>query len=161
MVSPSETEQAMKRHADCVWHVCFLYFGRTADAQDAFQESFLRFHARREPFRDSEHEKAWLIRVATNICKDMLKKSERRNVAVDEADTGALASRDSLAQPGGAVSDVLDALSSLPPDHRTALYLTAVQGYTAREVARLMGATENTVYSWVSRARERMKELLK
>lgn len=52
-------------------------------------------------------------------------------------------------------------MSKLPADQRNALYLNAVQGYTAEEVAQMMGSTAGTVYSWVSRARMHLKELLR
>lgn len=161
MVLPSLTELAMKRHADPVWHVCFLHFGKTADAQDAFQETFLKLLAYEGEFSDEEHEKAWLIRVAANVCKDMLKRADRkRTVAHDEVDLSAFSSNDPLDTPGSALSEVMAAMMQLPREQRTALYLCSVQGFTADEVACVMGCSSNTVYSWVSRARSRLKEVL-
>ncbi len=161
MVSPSATELALKRHADPVWHVCFLYFGNSPDAQDAFQETFVKLLSYGGEFNGPEHEKAWLITVASNVCRDMLKRFDcKKATPSDGSDFVDLPSSDCFAAPGGAVSEALAAMSALPRNHRMALYLCAVQGYTAEEAARMMDSSTNTVYSWVARARTSLKEML-
>lgn len=78
--------EAVRLHGDAAWHVCVLYFKRSDEAQDAWQETFLKYaQADGMSFNDEEHRKAWLIRVAANVCKDMLKAAHRRDVALDEA----------------------------------------------------------------------------
>lgn len=146
----------MGRYADMVWHICLLHAAQRADAQDAFQDTFLKHLSRGKPFESDEHEKAWLIRVAINTCNDQHKRAHRSDEELPEGLRSATPD-----QPGGPLSDVLDAMSKLPADQRQALYLNAVQGYTAEEVARMMGSTAGTVYSWVSRARAKLKELLR
>lgn len=146
----------MGRYADMVWHICLLHTSQRADAQDAFQNTFLKHLSHEKLFESDEHEKAWLIRVAINTCNDQHKRSHRNDEELSEG-------LQSIAfdQPGGALSDVLDAMARLPRDQREALYLSAVQGYTAEEIARLMGSAAGTVYSWISRARTRLKEVLR
>lgn len=146
----------MGRYADMVWHICLLHASQRSDAQDAFQNTFLKHLTHEKPFESDEHEKAWLIRVAINTCNDQHKRSHRND---DELPEGLQSA--TLDQPGGELSDVLDAMAKLPRDQRDALYLNAVQGYTAEEIARLMGSTTGTVYSWISRARARLKEALR
>lgn len=155
MTTPEQTEAAMGRHADAVWHVCLLRCARTSDAEDAFQDTFLKYLKRTEPFADEEHERAWLIRVALNTCADQYKRAYRNDGALPDT-----LHADGAFEPGGAMGDVLDALMRLPVDQRTALYLTAVQGYSADEVAQTMEVATGTVYSWVSRARAKLKEAL-
>lgn len=78
--------EAVRLHGDAAWHVCVLYFKSSDEAQDAWQETFLKYaQADGASFNDEEHRKAWLIRVAANVCKDMLKAAHRRDVALDEA----------------------------------------------------------------------------
>lgn len=107
-------------------------------------------------FESADHEKAWLIRVAINTCNDQHKKAHRNDIELPVS----LAAVESQ-QPGNELSQVIDAMQLLPIDQRTALYLNAVQGYSADEVAKAMGSTPGTVYSWVSRARTQLKEALK
>lgn len=91
-----------------------------ADAEDAFQNSFLKYALADDvQFREEEHRKAWLIRVASNTCRDMRRAAASKNVPLDETSFESLASRDEEAQPDSRVKEVLDAMSDLddPPLH--------------------------------------------
>ena len=77
-----------------MYRVCYGFFGNAPDAEDATQETFLRLFRYDGAFNDAEHEKAWLIRVASNICKDVLKSAEvsrRADVALEDVVEGAAA----------------------------------------------------------------------
>lgn len=72
MRSKQDIEQTMQAYGDTVWRVCTLHFPGHFDAQDAFQNTFLKYaQADTTSFADEEHKKAWLIRVATNACNDI------------------------------------------------------------------------------------------
>ena len=152
----------MTRHGDTVWRVCLMVLRRAADAEDAFQNSFLKYSlADDAQFNDEEHRKAWLIRVARNICLDMLKAASRRSVPLDEGLLGCRAeSADPATQPGSFRNEVIDALRSLDDPPRTPLYLAIYEGYTAPEIAKLVEAPVNTVYSWIARGKRQLKEVL-
>lgn len=90
----------MARHGDTVWRVCLTALCRHADAEDAFQNSFLKYALADDvQFREEEHRKAWLIRVASNTCRDMRRAAASKNVLLDETSFESLASRDEEAQP--------------------------------------------------------------
>ena len=90
----------MARHGDTVWRVCLTALCRHADAEDAFQNSFLKYALADDvQFREEEHRKAWLIRVASNTCRDMRRAAASKNVPLDETSFESLASRDEEAQP--------------------------------------------------------------
>ena len=152
----------MDVHGSTVWRVCVLYFRTSADAQDAFQDTMVKYAlADTTSFNDDEHRKAWLIRVATNTCKDMLKASSRANVPLDEqACSSGLVSRDVAVQPASFSSEVVDALRGLADPPRTPLYLSLYEEYTAPEIARILNAPVNTVYSWIARGKTLLKEAL-
>lgn len=152
----------MQRHADEVWRVCVLYFRAHADAQDAFQDTFLKYAlADDAAFESDEHRKAWLIRVAANVCKDMLKAAARRNVALDDGQCQRMpAPVDPLAQPASFESEVVDAMRGLDDPPRTPLYLSVCEGYTAPEIAAMVDAPVNTVYSWLARGKRQLREAL-
>ncbi|MCI2242988.1 RNA polymerase sigma factor [Adlercreutzia sp. JBNU-10] len=152
----------MERHGDTVWRVCLLSLRHEADAQDAFQDTFMRYAlADATAFEGDEHRKAWLIRVATNACRDMLRRASRRtNVGLDEGLDQLVAASDPEEQPGSAVHEVIDAMRALDDPPRTPLYLALYEGYTAPEIAALVDAPVNTVYSWISRGRKQLKEVL-
>ena len=151
----------MRQHADAVWRVCVLYFRAHADAQDAFQDTFVKYALADETvFNGDEHRKAWLIRVATNVCKDMLKAAARRNVPLDEGGAACVASKDASTLPSSFESEVIDAMRALDDPPRTPLYLSLYEGYSAPEVARMVDAPVNTVYSWIARGKKQLKEAL-
>ena len=106
----------MDAHGSTVWRVCVLYFRASADAQDAFQDTMVKYAlADTVSFNDDEHRKAWLIRVAANTCKDMLKASSRANVPLDEGACGdKLVSCDEATQPASFSSEVVDARRARP-----------------------------------------------
>ena len=127
----------MARHGDTVWRVCLTALCRHADAEDAFQNSFLKYALADDvQFREEEHRKAWLIRVASNTC------------------------RDEEAQPDSRVKEVLDAMSDLDDPPRTPVYLALYEGYTAPEIASMLDVPVNTVYSWIARGKKTLKEAL-
>lgn len=152
----------MERHGDTVWRVCLLSLRHEADAQDAFQDTFMRYAlADATAFEGDEHRKAWLIRVATNACRDMLRRASRHtNVGLDVGLDQLVAASDPEEQPGSAVHEVIDAMRALDDPPRTPLYLALYEGYTAPEIAALVDAPVNTVYSWISRGRKQLKEAL-
>ncbi len=169
-----DIEQTMERHADAVWRVCLLYFPCKADCQDAFQETFLRYAlADGTVFTDDEHRKAWLIRVARTRCLDMLKAANRTRTVASEAALEEAESWQSRAtpapsgpapkafdQPGSFTSEVVDALQALDDPPRTPLYLALCEEYTAPEIAQLLDAPVNTVYSWIARGKKYLREVL-
>jgi RNA polymerase sigma factor (sigma-70 family) len=155
MTNAERTERALGRYADDVWRICLLRCAQKSDAEDAFQDTFLKHLKRAEPFADDGHERAWLLRVAINTCNDQHKRAHR-----DDEELPAFVAAPGGDGPGTRMADVIEAMRALPCDQRTALYLTAVAGYSAEETARMLDSTSGTVYSWVSRARAKLKEAL-
>ena len=79
MRSEQEVNIAIERYADMILRLCVVSLKNRSDAEDVFQIVFLKYAFRDKPFDSPEHEKAWLIRVASNACKDLLKNYFRRN----------------------------------------------------------------------------------
>lgn len=150
----------MGMHGDAVWRACILYLP-PSDAEDVFQETFVKLAMHDGSFRDDEHAKAWLLRVAMNGCKDVLKSARRRQSSLDERieRCGDEALGVEAGDPCG-LREILDAMDTLGDPPKTQLYLSLYEGYSAREISELCGMPEGTVYSWISRGRERLKEAL-
>ena len=160
MRSNDDIEYTMKAHGDAVWRACLLRMGSRSDAQDALQDTFYAYatHDKVE-FLNDEHRKAWLLRVATNRCIDILRSQNRYCDPAEDVFEGVPAVELSE-QPDAALWEVSEALNTLPGEQREAIYLTACEGYSAVEVSTMMEVPVNTVYSWVSRAKKRLKEAL-
>ncbi len=154
MLSEQEVNDAVEKYADMVKRICFYHLKNTADTEDVFQNVFLRYMLRDTPFTDSEHEKAWLIRVTLNACQDQLRSLFRhRTVPLEKvAEIAAEAPEDHR--------DVLEAVLSLPGKYKDVIYLHYYEGYTASEIGAILGKKENTIYSLLFRGRNMLKEKL-
>ena len=157
----SDIERAIAAHGDAVWRACLLYLA-PADAEDVFQDVFLKFALNDAPYNNDTHEKAWLLRVAINASKDLLKSARRQNTSVEElADAGREGElgteSDDAELELHAILDAMDALGDPP---KTQLYLALYEGYTAREISQMTGMPEGTVYSWISRDKKQLREAL-
>ena len=115
---------------------------------------FLKYVLRSEPFDSPEHEKAWIIRVTVNACRDLLKSFFRsRTVALDQL----------IEKPQDMPedhSDILEAVLELPARFRDVVYLHYYEGYSAPEIGRILKKNTNTVYTLLARARQLLKTRL-
>lgn len=153
MRSEQEANRAIELYADTVRRICMLHLKNHADTEDIFQTVFLKYLLSSKEFETSEHEKAWFIRVTVNACRDLLKSFFRSHtVSMEELlDQPALAEGD---------SEVLEAVLSLPARYKDVVYLHYYEGYTAPEIARILGKNVNTVYTLLTRSRQLLKEKL-
>lgn len=154
MRGEEEVVQAIERYADTVVRLCMVYLGNRADADDVFQTVMLRYALSETAFEDVEHEKAWVIRVTINACKDMLKSAARnRSISLEAASSVP-------ADVSEEHQEVLDAVMVLPEKYRDVIYLHYYEGYTAPEIGKLLGKNANTVYTLLKRARKRLEKEL-
>ena len=154
MRSEQEVNRAIDQYADLVYRLSMLSLNNNADAEDVFQTVFLKYALSNQTFETSEHEKAWLIRVTRNACRDVLKNFFRKlTVPLEEAP-------EDISDLSDQQQAVLEAVRSLPKDYRDVVYLHYYEGYTAPEIANILKKNPNTVYTHLSRAREMLKQLL-
>ena len=138
-----DIREAVLKYSDMLYKICIVILCNEQDTQDAVQK--------KPKFRDSEHEKAWLIKVATNISRDMIRfKMRHPKVAIEELEN-------SLAAPQQ--KETLRELLTLPVKHKTVLYLHYVEGYCIKEIAGILGISEGAVKMRLRRGREQMKLL--
>ena len=154
MRSEEEAARAIERYGDMVRRLCLVHLKNPADTEDIFQNVFLKYVLSPVVFESPEHEKAWLIRVTINACKDLVKSFFRsRTVPLEEL-------LDQPAPLSEEHKEVLEAVLALPPKYRDAVYLHYYEGYTAAEIGKLLGKNTNTVYTLLTRAREQLRETL-
>lgn len=151
-MTKQEIEQVYRRHADTVYRVCYTYMkGHRMDLEDAVQTTFVRLMRCGKRFVDAEHEKAWLITVARNVCLNMLKKRHRKDEALADAQIEAAPE----------TGDVMQLVLTLPEDERIAVYLHYYEGYTAGEIGAMIGKKESTVWGYMHRGRKHLAVMLK
>lgn len=154
MRSEQEVNRAVEQYADMVRRLCMIHLKNHADTEDIFQTVFLKYALSSVLFESAEHEKAWILRVTVNACKDLLKSFFRsRTVSLD----------DIMEQPAVMPQDhreVLEAVLSLPVKYKDAVYLHYYEGYTAPEISRILGKNVNTVCTILNRSKQLLREKL-
>ena len=135
-----------------VYRLALARAGNSADAEDIFQDVFLRYVSKAPAFTSEEHRKAWLLRVTVN-CARKLHAAPWRRLTEPLSDL--------LAAPEPEESGLWDALQRLRPEDRTVLHLYYYEELSTGEIARLLGCRPGTVRSRLTRARERLREQYK
>ena len=152
MENPNRLEILITQYENTLYRTALAILGSPAEAEDAVQDTFLCWLEKRPNFNDAEHEKAWLLRVTVNGCKSRLRQQKRRPT-VELLDIYP-------AQTEGE-RIALEAVRLLPEKERAVVHLFYYEGYSTEEIAGLTGQRPGTVRSHLSRARVRLRELLK
>lgn len=147
MRSEQEVNRAIERYSDTVQRLCLVYLKNHADTEDVFQTVFFKYYLSSAVFESDEHEKAWIIRVTINACKDWLKSFFRsRTVPLDEiAELASDAPQEN--------KEVLEAVLSLPAKYRDVVYLHYYEGYTAPQISKILHKNVNTIYTLLTRSK--------
>ena len=154
MRSETEINRAVDEYSDMVRRLCMIHLKNYADTEDIFQTVFLKYALSSVEFESKEHEKAWMIRVTINACKDLLKSFFRKHtVSIDQL----------IEQPAPVPQDhrkVLEAVLSLPKKYKDVVYLHFYEWYTAPQISEILGKNVNTVYTLLTRAKKILKTKL-
>ncbi len=154
MRSEQEVTGAIERYGDTVRRLCMIHLKNYADTEDIFQTVFLKYVLRSSPFSDAAHERAWLIRVTINACKDLRKSFFRSRTLPLEA----IGEQAADIPPDH--REVLEAVLSLPQKYRDVIYLHYYEDYTAPPISKILGKNTNTVYTLLTRSKALLKEKL-
>ena len=146
-----DVEAVINRYGDMLYRVCVLMLKNDADAEDALQETIIKYYQKAPVFSNAEHEKAWLIRVATNKCRDLL-RFRKRHPQIDAAHFPELSC-------DGADSGILDALTALPVKYRLVLTLYYMEGYSIGDIAKIIGRTTSAVKMRLQKGRKLLKTI--
>lgn len=140
-------------HGDAILRLAYSYLHNMSDAEDILQDTLMRYLRKQPVFENAAHEKAWLLRVAINLSKNRI--SYNRYRAHDELDDHF------LSDEAPELAFVWDAVRQLPQPSAEVVHLFYQEGYSCAEIAALLGKNEATVRSLLSRARQKLKSVLK
>ena len=147
---PVDWERIVTDHENRLYRAALAILGDASEAEDAVQDTFLKYLEKRPALEGPAHEQHWLMRVLVNGCKNRLRAAWRRNLPLEEG----------LAVASPAEQAGLEELSTLPPKDRLVIHLYYYEGYKTAEIAQITGEREGTVRSRMSRAREKLRTLL-
>lgn len=146
-----DVDGALRRNAARVYRLVYARAHRKEDAEDLFQEVFVRYARSAPAFDSAEHEKAWFLRVSINCINSFYKKAEhRRAVSVEQVPEGEAAPQDDF--------ELL--LMALPEEYRVEVHLFYGERMSVREIAKTVGRSENAVRVRLTRARKMLRESL-
>ncbi len=140
-------------YRETVFRVAYCYTKNYADAEDISQEVFLKLYSSDENFETDENTKAWLIRVTSNLCKNLIKSYWYRfSEPVTEKTDRAVYEKDE--------DNVLPFIMKLKPKIRTVIYMYYYEEYSVKEIAKLLGEKKTTVTTRLMRGRRQLKAML-
>lgn len=141
------------RHGRTVYRVCYAFMKNPADTEDAVQDTFFQLIKSGPAFESEEHEKAWLIRTASNICKNALRHWWRRRENIEDF-------HDLPGSEGIETDEVLQTVIDLPDKYKAVVYLYYYEGYSSVEIAEILKKPQSTVRNCLRDARAILKERL-
>ena len=139
-------------YSDMLYRIAVSMLRSVDDAEDALQNTFCRYLQKTPSFRDTEHEKAWLIRVTINQCKDLMRRRKLRAWLPIEAltDVGVRAKS----------TPALDAVAELPEKYKTVIILYHLEEMSVQEIAGVLSLSQSAVKMRLARAREMLREII-
>ena len=151
--APQQAERFVTVYADPILRLCLSYSLSREDAQDICQDVFLKLLERKQQFENAEHERAFILRMAINACKNCLKCAGRRRVVpMDQAER--------VAAPEEHSEDLMELIRALPEHYGAVVYLFYYEGYSLDEIAKLCGCTAATARKRLSRSRNLLRKEL-
>lgn len=145
-------EEVIKRYSDMVYRLAFARVGNSFDADEVYQEVFLRLIRKKPVFRGEEHRKAWLIKVTINCSKKLLGSTWKKRTTVLD-DTVPFYDDEKI--------ELYQELQKLSSDARTLIHLYYFEDMKSSEIAKLLNRKESTVRTQLTRARQQLKKFMK
>ncbi len=137
-------------YGDMLYRICLMSLRNHADAEDAVQEVFLKYLTRAPDFDTSEHEKAWLITVALNQCRNML-----RSQRIIPTDPELLHPPENPPEQ----NQILDALMQVPGKFREVLILYYIEGYKIKEISQIIGKGQSAVKMRLAKGKKLLEQI--
>ena len=148
-----QAERLAQDYADAILRLSYTYLKNTQDAQDVCQTVFVKLLTEPRDFQSPAHERAYILRMAANACKDLLKSPWRKR-------TCGLETVLEVPAPEAGDGSVLAAVNQLPAHYRTVIYLFYYEGYQAAEIGKILGVPTATVHTRLARGRAKLKDIL-
>lgn len=150
--SEEEIRNIIQTYGSLLYRTAFVILGNPHDVQDVLQEVLIKYMEKAPPFHDAGHEKAWLMKVNANLCKDYLRFNRRHTYVNLEEVENVCASPEQM--------EILKEVLSLPARWKTVLLLHYVEGYQIKEISHITGLSESAVKKRLQRGREALKRKL-
>ena len=146
-----DIETLIFQYGDMLFRLCLIMLKNESDAEDAIQETYIKYFQKAPLFDSKEHQKAWLIRVATNKCRDML-RFRVRHPQIDNEDISKFI-------PDSSDSGILEALTMVPEKFRLVLTLYYIEEYRIEDIANIIGRSSSAVKMRLQKGRKLLEDI--
>lgn len=145
-----EFETKYNNYGKMLFRIAYLYVGNSADAEDILQEVFMKYLAGKYRFKNSEHEKAWFIRVTQNNAIDLLKRKGRKNISLDDISGFTY-------EKNNDSTDILKKVIALPEKYKSTVILYYYDDYSVDQISKILKISKSAVKMRLKRGREILK----
>lgn len=153
MLTDTQFSEYAQKYIDTAYRVAFSMLRNPHDADDVTQDVFLKLYTARVEFQSEDHVKNWLMKVTVNACRNVFRMPCRRAEDIEEyAQTLGFESPEQ--------TDLFLAVNSLEQKYRIAVHLYYFEGYSVKEIGKILGVSENTVSTRLARARGKLRSIL-
>ena len=144
-----EIEFVVNTYSGMLFKLCFTILCSNADAEDAVGNTFLKYITKSPCFQSEEHTKAWLIRIATNICKDIYRFNKKRDyINLDDLFNYGKTEEN---------NEILEEVMNLPEKYKVVIHLFYIEGYKTDEISKILSLSSSAVRKRLQYAREKLK----
>ncbi len=141
-----------EKYADMIYRISLIYLKNIQDAEDLVSDVFIKLMEKKLAFNNDAHEKAWVIRITINSCKNALKSKWFQRVNYEESIYSYLNTKEDIR--------LMDDIMRLAPKYRTVIYLYYYEGYKMCEISDMLNIKESTIRSQISRGRKMLKSFI-
>ena len=153
-------ERLYEQYADDVLRMAYFYLADRQKAEDVCQDVFIKLYTRGEVIAPGR-EKAWLLRVTVNCCRDLWRSAWLKRVVLGAPSLEIMPAQEESMEQREEKAELMRAIHKLPAPFREAILLHYYQGLGISEIAQMLNLPEGTISSRLSRAREKLESLLK
>lgn len=144
-------DEVIEKYSKMVYRLALAQMRNKQDAEDVFQDVFLRYISKLRTFENEEHRKAWLIRVTINRSRSLWAAWFRKTEPLD----------DSLVAETTIENDISEYLALLPQKYRPLIHLFYYEELSIKQISDILDAKESTIRTWLTRARSLLREELR
>ncbi len=147
-------DELYQKYAGMIFRTAYNFLLNKEDAEDVVQEVFIKYFTHDKSFNDDIHEKAWMLRVTANLCKNILRSKARKNLQLDES---IKIINNDFENSINQHLDMEKSMAELTANQRIAVHLYYYEQISIKDIAKIMKTNENTVKSHLLRAKAKMK----
>ena len=156
----AQFEELYAQYADDVLRMAYFYLADKQKAEDVCQDVFVKLYTRGEAIAPG-CEKAWLLRVTVNCCRDLWRSAWLKRVVLGAPTLEIIPAQEDTIEQREEKAELMRAIHKLPVQFRETILLHYYQGLGIAEIAQMLGLPEGTISSRLSRARKKLESLLK